>query len=84
MQKCYICDMKTSHFILLAVISAPLSVFAQSVPDWENPAVIGINKLPYHATLGNPSTHIWKGPGNSNGHLIRKAALLISFRPVMT
>ena len=49
--------MKTSHFILLAVIAAPLSVFAQSVPDWENPAVIGINKLPYHATLGNPSTH---------------------------
>ena len=49
--------MKTSHFILLAVMTAPLSVFAQSVPDWENPAVIGINKLPYHATLGNPSTH---------------------------
>ena len=47
--------MKTYHFILLAVFSAPLS--AQVVPDWENPAVVGINKLPYHVTLGNPSTH---------------------------
>lgn len=25
------------------------------VPDWENPEVIGINKLPYHATLELPS-----------------------------
>ena len=24
-------------------------------PDWENPEIIGINKLPYHATLGLPS-----------------------------
>ena len=47
--------MKTYHFILLTLFWAPLS--AQIVPDWENPAVIGINKLPYHATLGNPSTH---------------------------
>ena len=23
--------------------------------DWENPAVLGINKLPYHATLQLPS-----------------------------
>ena len=29
---------------------------AQTVPDWENPEVFGINKLPYHATLGNPSS----------------------------
>ena len=27
-------------------------------PDWENPAVLGINKLPYHATLQLPSK--WK------------------------
>ena len=25
------------------------------VRDWENPAVLGINKLPYHATLQLPS-----------------------------
>ena len=28
---------------------------AQTTPDWENPAVLGINKLPYHATLQLPS-----------------------------
>ena len=27
----------------------------KSAPDWENPAVLGINKLPYHATLQLPS-----------------------------
>ena len=31
---------------------------AQEVNDWENPAVLGINKLPYHATLQQPSK--WK------------------------
>ena len=35
----------------------PIIISAQSLPDWEDPAVIGINKLPYHATLGNPSNH---------------------------
>lgn len=39
-------------FLLLPVFAA-----AQSLPDWENPDVISINKLPYHVTLGNPSTH---------------------------
>ena len=33
-------------------------VQAQTIPDWENPAVLGINKLPYHATLQLPSK--WK------------------------
>ncbi len=47
--------MKLSHFLILASLSATLP--AQTLPDWENPAVLGINKLPYHATLGNPSTH---------------------------
>ena len=47
--------MKTSHFLLLALLSA--SVSAQNQPDWENPAVLSINRLPYHVTLGNPSTH---------------------------
>ena len=32
------------------------SALAQTaVPDWENPDVVGINKLPYHATLQLPS-----------------------------
>ena len=35
----------------------PVFMTAQIVPDWENPAVTGINKLPYHVTLENPSTH---------------------------
>ena len=35
----------------------PAVIAAQSLPDWENPQVLGINKLPYHVTLGNPSTH---------------------------
>ena len=47
--------MKLSHFLILASLSVTLP--AQTLPDWENPAVLGINKLPYHATLGNPSTH---------------------------
>ncbi len=29
-----------------------------ATPDWENPAILGINKLPYHATLQLPSK--WK------------------------
>ncbi len=32
-----------------------LHVQAQTVADWENPDVLGINKLPYHATLQLPS-----------------------------
>jgi len=28
---------------------------AQGQPDWENPAVLGVNKLPYHSTLQLPS-----------------------------
>ena len=33
-----------------------LAITAQAqVHDWENPAVLGINKLPYHATLQLPS-----------------------------
>ena len=36
----------------------PLCASAQTTNDWENPAVLGINKLPYHATLQLPSK--WK------------------------
>lgn len=42
---------KTVAFLLLSVLYAG----AQEVPDWENPAVVGINKEPYHATLTLPS-----------------------------
>ena len=47
----------------MRILLSPLFLFvpvfaaAQNLPDWENPDVIGINKLPYHVTLGNPSTH---------------------------
>ncbi len=39
------------------LLLVPVFGMAQSLPDWENPDVISINKLPYHVTLGNPSTH---------------------------
>jgi beta-galactosidase len=40
-------------FVLLASL---LAITAQAqIHDWENPAVLGINKLPYHATLQLPS-----------------------------
>ncbi len=42
----------TPLLLLMSVLGT-----AQNLPDWENPDVIGINKLPYHVTLGNPSTH---------------------------
>ncbi|MBR4778429.1 MAG: beta-galactosidase [Bacteroidaceae bacterium] len=43
--------------ILLASFLA-LTTQAQQVHDWENPAVLGAGKLPYHATLQLPSK--WK------------------------
>ena len=48
--------MKRSLIILTSLLA--LAVHAQTTPDWENPAVLGINKLPYHATLQLPSK--WK------------------------
>ena len=54
--------MRRSFFFLLAfacsvVIKAQTSELGikQQAHDWENPAVHGINKLPYHATLQLPS-----------------------------
>ena len=44
--------MKRAFFILASVLA--MQAQAQ-VYDWENPAVLGINKLPYHATLQLPS-----------------------------
>ena len=47
--------MRKRFTLLLSFLSVYIT--AQSLPDWENPAVLGINKLPYHVTLGNPSSH---------------------------
>ena len=44
--------MKRAIALFASVLA--LQVLAQ-VRDWENPAVLGINKLPYHATLQLPS-----------------------------
>ncbi len=43
---------------LLTVIACAVAIGTQAQPyahDWENPHVVGINKLPYHATLQLPS-----------------------------
>ena len=44
---------------VLSVLAAAMAVIAAGRPaevhDWENPEVLGINKLPYHATLQLPS-----------------------------
>ena len=63
--------MKTTIRRYLVFIASVLTISAQAQnlqsgngttglasPDWENPAVLGINKLPYHATLQLPSK--WK------------------------
>ena len=43
-------------FVLFCAVLASVSGRAQTAPpDWENPQVIAINKLPYHATLQLPS-----------------------------
>ena len=49
--------MMKRSLIILALLLV-FTVHAQTTPDWENPAVLGINKLPYHATLQLPSK--WK------------------------
>ena len=41
--------------VITLVSLMSLNAQAQVVHDWENPAVLGINKLPYHATLQLPS-----------------------------
>ena len=44
---------------ILILLTTLLTIAAQAQPhDWENPAVSGIDKLPYHATLQLPSK--WK------------------------
>ena len=41
--------------VFAAIVLLAVSAQAQNVRDWENPAVLSINKLPYHATLQLPS-----------------------------
>ena len=50
-------QMKTL-FLTLALWLSAVGASAQHTHDWENPAILGINKLPYHATLQLPSK--WK------------------------
>ena len=40
---------------VLVILASVLAITAQAQNDWENPHVLGINKLPYHATLQLPS-----------------------------
>ena len=40
---------------LLTAFALTLAIAVQAQPDWENPQVLGINKLPYHSTLQLPS-----------------------------
>jgi beta-galactosidase len=47
--------MKRPLIFLTLLLSTTAFVHAQVKHDWENPAVLGINKLPYHATLQLPS-----------------------------
>ena len=44
-------------FLILASVLI-VTAQAQTAHDWENPAVLNINKLPYHTTLQLPSK--WK------------------------
>ncbi len=41
--------------LLITAVSISTCLNAQTPHDWENPAVLSINKLPYHATLQLPS-----------------------------
>ena len=41
--------------LVIACLLQSLCGWAQTAHDWENPAVLSINKLPYHATLQLPS-----------------------------
>ena len=48
--------LKMKHILTIFASSLTLLLQAQiPIHDWENPAVLGINKLPYHSTLQLPS-----------------------------
>lgn len=46
---------KSLTLTFVAMLTLVGDALAQTIPDWENPHVLGINKLPYHATLQLPS-----------------------------
>ena len=46
---------KNTLLLFLVPVLISMEALAQVTPDWENPAVLGVNKLPYHATLMLPS-----------------------------
>ena len=50
--------MKRNWILAFGLWLLAFGASAQTTPDWEHPAVLGINKLPYHATLQLPSK--WK------------------------
>ncbi len=41
--------------VSLLVVLQTMAIAQATTPDWENPQVVGINKLPYHASLQLPS-----------------------------
>lgn len=45
----------SATFALVTILTLSVSGQTPLIHDWENPAVLGINKLPYHATLQLPS-----------------------------
>ena len=47
--------MNFDKYILIGLLSTSFASIANEKHDWENPHVLGINKLPYHVTLGLPS-----------------------------
>ncbi|MDE5997549.1 MAG: DUF4981 domain-containing protein [Muribaculaceae bacterium] len=47
--------MNLDKYLLILLLSSPFVSRANEKHDWENPHVLGINKLPYHVTLGLPS-----------------------------
>ena len=47
--------MRLDKYLCMMLLAVPFAGIAGEYNDWENPHVLGINKLPYHATLGMPS-----------------------------
>lgn len=48
-------SMLLSSLVSASCVAQNVNIQSGSKPDWENPHVLGINKLPYHSTLQLPS-----------------------------
>ena len=48
-------QLNLDKYLLILFLSSSLTSIANEKYDWENPHVLGVNKLPYHVTLGLPS-----------------------------